>query len=374
MATHYVRVNPAWLGRLAVEISQLAPSPACFSTENLTERRIFARAQTAQSRTEGDRSHGATSSRRLSRPRPGPRRRSCDRGAVRGPGFSGHTGGTGIVWAADLVITSSFHTPDRTTIGIGQSDGTLDERDAEDRARRRHRHRAVARDRRRPDAGEAARCRWPCRRQPRARARPTGSHRARLAARDRCARSRHPNARRRQARSLHRIGSPDPTRLRGRPADRRRRRGDRHEHAHAAARLDLAIPVATLRRVVDELQQHGGVRRGYLGVGAYPASLPAPLAQLVGRDRGALVASIEDGGPAATAGGSSATSSSRSMASRSPVPIRCASRSAIARARRRSSYCCAPVRSRSSTSPSGAGRECGAVANATVARCDTARR
>ena len=30
----------------------------------------------------------------------------------------GHTGGTGIAWAADLVVTSSFHTPDRTRVGI----------------------------------------------------------------------------------------------------------------------------------------------------------------------------------------------------------------------------------------------------------------
>jgi S1-C subfamily serine protease len=44
------------------------------------------------------------------------------------------------------------------------------------------------------------------------------------------------------------------------------------------------------------------VRRGYLGVGAYPAQLPPSLAQLVGRDRGALVASLEDGAAAATAG------------------------------------------------------------------------
>lgn len=53
---------------------------------------------------------------------------------------------------------------------------------------------------------------------------------------------------------------------------------------------DLAIPVITLRRVVAELLQHGGVRRGYLGVGTYPVA------------NGALVANVEDGGPAATAG------------------------------------------------------------------------
>jgi hypothetical protein len=65
---------------------------------------------------------------------------------------------------------------------------------------------------------------------------------------------------------------------------------------------DLAVPTATLRRVVAELAAHGGVRRGYLGVGAYPAQLSQALAQLAGRDRGALVASVEDGAPAAAAG------------------------------------------------------------------------
>src|SRR3954465_14945941 len=43
----------------------------------------------------------------------------------------GRTGGTGIAWSTELVITSSFHTPDKTTVGIGQADGNLDERDAE---------------------------------------------------------------------------------------------------------------------------------------------------------------------------------------------------------------------------------------------------
>ena len=65
---------------------------------------------------------------------------------------------------------------------------------------------------------------------------------------------------------------------------------------------DIAVPTATLHRVVAELAAHGGVRRGYLGVGAYPAQLPAALAQLAGRDRGALVASVEDGAAAAAAG------------------------------------------------------------------------
>src|SRR5262249_34508800 len=65
---------------------------------------------------------------------------------------------------------------------------------------------------------------------------------------------------------------------------------------------DICVPYTTLQRVVGELAAHGGVRRGYLGVGAVPAAVPAQLAATGGRDRGALVSSIEDGGPAATAG------------------------------------------------------------------------
>src|SRR5206468_10738873 len=43
----------------------------------------------------------------------------------------GHTGGTGIAWSEDLVVTSSFHTPDHTKVGIATADGNLDERDAD---------------------------------------------------------------------------------------------------------------------------------------------------------------------------------------------------------------------------------------------------
>ena len=53
---------------------------------------------------------------------------------------------------------------------------------------------------------------------------------------------------------------------------------------------DLAIPTATLERVVTEILAHGGVRRGYAGVGAYPAH------------GGALVANLDDAGPAKAAG------------------------------------------------------------------------
>ena len=65
---------------------------------------------------------------------------------------------------------------------------------------------------------------------------------------------------------------------------------------------DLAIPRETIERVVRDLLAHGTVRRGYLGVGAYPVRLPAAIAAQVGRDRGALIVAVEEGSPAASAG------------------------------------------------------------------------
>lgn len=58
---------------------------------------------------------------------------------------------------------------------------------------------------------------------------------------------------------------------------------------------DLAVPVATIQRVVDAFLAHGCVPRGYLGVGVYPVEVP-------GGGRGALVASVDERGPAAAAG------------------------------------------------------------------------
>ena len=58
---------------------------------------------------------------------------------------------------------------------------------------------------------------------------------------------------------------------------------------------DLAVPVTTIQRVVDALLAHGRVPRGYLGVGVYPVEVP-------GGGRGALVASVDERGPAAAAG------------------------------------------------------------------------
>jgi S1-C subfamily serine protease len=215
----------------------------------------------------------------------------------------GHGGGTGIVWADDLVISSSFHTPDRTQIGIGTAEDSLDERDAEvigrdagtDVALLRVSGGGLAPARFRDLDGLAV-----------------GNLALAIGRPGRTARA-----------SLRAIGvfGPEIRTPHGGRLDRYVESDRQIPRGFAGGPLidadgavigmntrtlvrgsDIAVPVVTLRRVVAELQAHGGVRRGSLGVGAYPAVLPAALAQLVGRPRGALVANVEDGGPAATGG------------------------------------------------------------------------
>ena len=57
----------------------------------------------------------------------------------------------------------------------------------------------------------------------------------------------------------------------------------------------LAIPAATIDRVVDEVLSRGRVARGYLGVGLQPVELPD-------HQKGLIVLSLEPQGPAAQAG------------------------------------------------------------------------
>jgi S1-C subfamily serine protease len=216
----------------------------------------------------------------------------------------GHgSGGTGIVWASDLVISASFHTPDRTSVGIAGDDGELQRRDAE----------VIGRD---PGTDVAL-------------LRVAGGGLAPATFRDIG-----PLAAGNLALALGRPGRSVRASLRAvgvlGPAVRTPHGGKLDRYVESDRQIprgfaggplidadgavigmntrtllrgeDLAIPTQTLRRVVDELAAHGGIRRGYLGVGAYPAHLSAALAQLAGRDRGALVASVEDGAPAAIAG------------------------------------------------------------------------
>lgn len=66
--------------------------------------------------------------------------------------------------------------------------------------------------------------------------------------------------------------------------------------------VSVSVPVPTLERVVESLLTHGRVRRGYLGVGAQPVRLPQAIAQQLGQETGLLLASVNAGGPADTAG------------------------------------------------------------------------
>ena len=59
-----------------------------------------------------------------------------------------------------------------------------------------------------------------------------------------------------------------------------------------------AIPVATLRRVVDTLLAHGKVRRGYLGVSTQRIRLPGALAEKAGQETGLMIGQVVEGSPA----------------------------------------------------------------------------
>jgi len=201
------------------------------------------------------------------------------------------SGGTGIVWAADLVITSSFHTPDKTRVGVPTADGDLDQRDAEVIGRDPGTDVALLRvsgggltPAKFRDLGDLA----------------VGNLALAIGRPGRSARA-----------SLRAIGvlGPDLRTPYGGRLDRYIESDRQIPRGFAGGPLidadgqvigmntrtllrgtDIAVPTATLARVVPELEQHGGVRRGYLGIGVYPAQ------------GGALVANVEDGSPAATAG------------------------------------------------------------------------
>lgn len=66
-------------------------------------------------------------------------------------------------------------------------------------------------------------------------------------------------------------------------------------------RASLAIDPGTLRRVVGALLAHGAVRRGFLGIGAYPVRLPS-AGEPSGHGVGLLVLSVQPGSCAAQAG------------------------------------------------------------------------
>lgn len=200
-------------------------------------------------------------------------------------------GGSGIVWADDLVISASFHTPDSTQIGVPGADGELELRDAE----------VIGRD----PGTDVALLRVTGGGLQAAKLRELGDLAVGNLA---LAIGRPGKSVRASLRAIGVVGHDVKTPYGGKlehyiESDRQIPRGFAGgplvdgEGAVIGMNTrtllrgaDLAIPTATLRRVVDELRTHGGVRRGYLGVGAYPGG------------GGALIANIEDGSPAAQAG------------------------------------------------------------------------
>ncbi len=214
-----------------------------------------------------------------------------------------HQGGTGFAWSQDLVVTCNFHTPDRTRVGIPGADGTLESREATVIGRDSGTDVAVLR----VEGGGLT---------PAATVDDAGLAVGNFA----LAIGRPGHAARASLRAIGVLGPEQRTPHGGRleryiESDRQIPRGFAGgpliDSGGAVIGMntrtllrgaDLAIPVVTLRRVVAELVAHGGIRRGYLGVGAFPAELPAAFAQALGRKTGALIASLDDDGPAAAAG------------------------------------------------------------------------
>lgn len=64
----------------------------------------------------------------------------------------------------------------------------------------------------------------------------------------------------------------------------------------------LAVPVATVNRVVDDILSKGRVSRGFLGVGLQPVRVPEALRVQAGAGTGVIVLSVEPSGPADAAG------------------------------------------------------------------------
>ena len=66
--------------------------------------------------------------------------------------------------------------------------------------------------------------------------------------------------------------------------------------------VSITVPAPTINRVVRDLQEHGSVRRAYLGVGAQPTRLPDAVAKELGQETGLLLVSVEQGSAAEQGG------------------------------------------------------------------------
>lgn len=66
--------------------------------------------------------------------------------------------------------------------------------------------------------------------------------------------------------------------------------------------VSLAVPAATVKRIVDALATHGKMPRGYLGVGVQPVRLSDALQETAGQETGLMLMSVEPDSPAAQGG------------------------------------------------------------------------
>jgi S1-C subfamily serine protease len=64
----------------------------------------------------------------------------------------------------------------------------------------------------------------------------------------------------------------------------------------------IAIPTATIERVVPQLDKDGRIARGWLGVALQAVAVPDALRESAGQSSGLMVMSVVEGGPAAQAG------------------------------------------------------------------------
>lgn len=62
--------------------------------------------------------------------------------------------------------------------------------------------------------------------------------------------------------------------------------------------VSLAVPSTSLQSIVSDLQTHGRVRRGYLGVAMQPVRLPDGITEELDQETGLLIVSVESGSPA----------------------------------------------------------------------------
>jgi S1-C subfamily serine protease len=66
--------------------------------------------------------------------------------------------------------------------------------------------------------------------------------------------------------------------------------------------LGVVIPASIAWKAVAHVLEHGGAKRGYLGIVSQPVALPEHQRSASGRDAGLLVVNVAEGSPAAQAG------------------------------------------------------------------------